>query len=81
MTIPAKYMHIKVATQHVYETRCFYGFDDLHYCDILGGPFRQEFSTMGLGVCVLFAAVLSVSLQSSHFVQDLPTQLYYFLNE
>ena len=43
-----------------------------------GGPFRQEFSALGLGVC-LFAAVLSVFLKSSHFVLGLPTQRYYDL--
>ena len=44
-------MHIEVAAQHVYETRCLYGFDDLHYCGTRGVAFGQELSTLGLVVC------------------------------
>ena len=75
MTIPANYVYIKVATQHVYETRCFYGFDDLHYCNTRGSI---QAGVVHIGTsCVFFAAVLRVFLKSSYFAQGLPQQRYY----
>ena len=78
MTTLAKYMYIKVATHHVYESRCFYGFDDSHYCNTRGEHSGRSCPHLDW-LCVLFAAVLSVFLKSSHFVQGLPTQRYYDL--
>ena len=69
---------ILVTTQHVYDTRCFYGFDDLHFCDMMWDHSGRSFPHWDW-VCVLFAAVLSVFLKSSHFVLGLPTQRYYDL--